>query len=233
MPRSTIYYMITINQTANCSVPFEECFKRAVTLSKELGSRFVVSREEGSRHGKLHVHICIELHTDKRQDNLKKWFENGMEIDIEKPTIKICGTAKLPHKDSWEKEAVAYAAKDADYVMKGFEKEEIDEIIESKKINDEVTQKCIYVQRPAFWREYYLLRYSKRVDNHKDAILEICKTCIPLFLKDEKIPGLIIEYQLGELHPEELWQVLSKIFGIDDRKGIRYKGEAVRMSMEL
>lgn len=233
MPRSTIFYMITINQTETCTVPFEECFKRTVALTDELGARYVVSREEGSKRGKLHVHVCVELHTDKRQDNLKRWYAHELGIEIEKPTIKICGTAKLPHKDSWEKEAVAYAAKDANYVMKGFCKEEIDQIIEDKKINDEVTQLCIYIQKPAFWREYYLLFYTKAVDSHKAAILTICKKNIPLFLKDDKATGLIIQYQLGLYDGDRLWEILTKYFGTDDRQGISYKGEAVRMSMEL
>lgn len=221
MVQSEKYYMITINQSPECIVPYNEVKEKLLKLAKGIASRWLLAEEEGSINGKAHFHLSLELDKEMRKDNLRRKILNATQILKTKTCLDIAGTRKVPHKPTWELYAIDYVVKDLKYET-NIDEEYIQERINEKQLKDKVDQKSIYIDKPKFWKLYReeLMKFEGRfgtyeTDTIRHMIMEvILGTYTPLWLKPHIIAA-IIDYQEGldnyEYRLESL--VNSELFG--------------------
>ena len=58
MVQSELYYMITINQSPECTIPLEAVEAGLLKYAQKYSSRYLLAQETGSVNGKAHYHLA-------------------------------------------------------------------------------------------------------------------------------------------------------------------------------
>lgn len=171
MVQSEMYYMITINQSPDCTVPYADVKAGLLKYAKSKANRALLAEEEGSQNGKAHLHLCVELFKEARKDNVVRAVQSHTKVLKTKNSIDVRGTRKTPHKENWEMFAIDYVAKDCKYETHNITQEFIDKQITQRIIKDYVEQKSVYIDKPKFWklyREEIYLNRERYIQDYKD-----------------------------------------------------------------